>query len=229
MRDAPAQHLILFLTNSVIALHGTSSLLVFGGLVVSVFGILATVTATAGITSSPGLLGRLILLSLAIAITVSFVCRLLRWNLIAWGIHRHLKPIATMRPGVLIGIGPGGALIAAMIAKQLIDMAGYEPFVSIVDRVFKREGAFLDVQVGEIGKLTVEVGARDRPILLVTSEVHTGNTLQKVSTQLKAAGIDHRSFAFLASPLSCYRLDHCVLASDVRSILPWRDSPTRDE
>jgi pyrimidine operon attenuation protein/uracil phosphoribosyltransferase len=132
-----------------------------------------------------------------------------------------------MQPGVLVGIGPGGALIAAMIAKQLIDEEDYEPFVTTIDRVFERKGAYLDVQVGEIRNLTTEMDALSKPILVVASEVHTGNTVQKVSAKLGAAGIDHRTFAFLASPSSCYKLDYCVLSTNERSILPWRDSPTR--
>jgi hypoxanthine phosphoribosyltransferase len=229
MRDTSTHNFVLSLANNLIAFHGTPSLLAFSGLVFSAFTLLTAITSTAAIAGSPTLLGQLLLLSVAIAISLSLLCRVLRWNLIAWGVRGHLKPIAFMQPQLLIGIGPGGAIIAAIIAKQLIDAVNYEPLVTIVDRVFKRDGAFLDVQVTDITKLQLEVGDTGKPVLLVTSEVHSGNTLKKVGTQLTSAGIKHQVFAFVASPHSCYRVDHCVLASETRGILPWRDAPARDD
>jgi hypoxanthine phosphoribosyltransferase len=96
-----------------------------------------------------------------------------------------------MEPTILVGIGPGGAIIAGMIAKQLGKRIKKEPQVLVIDRLFRREGRFLSV---EVGKADLSPGQK---IILVTPEVHSGNIIKLVSGKLDNDGIVHEAFSFL--------------------------------
>ena len=104
-----------------------------------------------------------------------------------------------------------------------------EPPVFVIDRVFRKAGRALSVQVSKTGQINVDLIGQAGRVLLVTSEVHSGNTMRLVSQELDEAGVTHDTFSFLVSPHSSFAVDRHILRSDHRGILPWPDAPAREE
>jgi hypothetical protein len=159
----------------------------------AILGFVSVVTGLAGVQ------GSLVVLLWSVGITVLlagsvFLLRLVRWNLISWGIDSALDWVVRLDPSLLVGIGPGGAIIAGMMAKRLARRVGREPTIFVIDRVFSTDGRALVVRLRETGSLNIGLVGNAGRVLLVTSEVHTGNTIRLVSKELEEAGIAHRTF-----------------------------------
>lgn len=206
-------------------MHDGVSFLVFLGVCATVFGLITSATGAAGVQGSWTVLAVTVLASVALASSL-FLLRLFRWELIWKGLGGQLPWIG--RPDVVVGIGPGGAVIAGMIAKRLVGYAQCEPIVVVADRTFKNAGNRLVVEIGEVALPPASEGAQQREILVVGSEVHSGGTMAEVCRRLDDAGIDHRTFSFLVSPNSNFKVDNYVLRSDSRGIIPWPDAPERE-
>jgi hypothetical protein len=197
---------------------------------VFVFGGLANVIGVAGVPGSFELLIELGVASLIVASCILAVWGF-RWNLVSAGIGLELDWIKAQNPALVIGVGPGGAIIAGMIAKKLAQELRREPLVFVVDRVFKTAGRSLGVELGRTGRIDVNFprmgGER---VLVATSEVHGGNTMTLICQELDEAGLidQYATFAFVSSPHSRFKVDRCVLVSDNRGLLPWPDSPARE-
>lgn len=219
---------LLSIANNLFSLHDTMSVLVFLGVALSTFGVLTGVIGVAGVVGSPAVLALLVAASLALAGSLLLV-RLVRWNLVSVGIRGDLDWIISHNPSLIIGVGPGGAIIAGMIAKQLAIRVKREPPVFVIDRVFRKAGRALSVQVSKTGQINVDLIGQAGRVLLVTSEVHSGNTMRLVSQELDEAGVTHDTFSFLVSPHSSFAVDRHILRSDHRGILPWPDAPAREE
>ncbi len=157
------------------------------------------------------------------------ILRSLRWNLITWGLRSELEWFVQRRPKALIGVGPGGALMAGIIAKYLNQRRKEEPLLFVVNRSYRHDGPATDREVHcdftfPNGMLEESKGH----ILVVTSEVHSGRTLIELRNVLSQRyGHEFETFAFIANPRAEYHVTRHVIGSDERGILPWPDEPTR--
>ncbi len=195
----------------------------------SVFGVLWGLASAAGVEGGPTTVIITLLLSVLPTIAVLGL-RPVRWTLLAWLLQTNIDRLVQFGPDLVIGLGPGGAIIAGMIAKMLAAKRGEEPLVYVVNRTFKWEGKRLDVSLVEAlpGATSVTGAITGKRVLLVTPEVHTGGTIKKASEYLSQLGIDHRTFCLIRSPSSVFAVDISVLDSDKRGLLPWHDAPQRD-
>lgn len=83
----------------------------------------------------------------------------------------------------------------------------------------------VQVSINRLGNGTRGKGG----VVVVTSEIHNGNTIIKVCSELRGLGIEPRVFSYLWSENGAQQpranRDHFVLRTDQRGLLPWIDAP----
>lgn len=202
-----------------------------GGLAVSasIFGLLWGLASAAGLAGSPTTVIVLLLASVLPTVAVLGL-RPVRWTVVAWVLRSNIDRVVQFGPKLIIGIGPGGAIISGMMAKVLADRMGAEPRVYVIDRTYKWEGNALGVSLSEAltGPVSASGSVKSKGVLLASSEVHTGSTMKMVSEYLSGLGIEHKSFSLICSPSSGFAVDYTVIRSDKRGLLPWHDAPERE-
>ena len=194
----------------------------------SILGLLWTFAEAAG---ARGSLITFIVLSLTSVLPVAALrLRSVRWAVVPLVLRSNIRRVAKLTPEVIIGIGPGGAIVSGIIAKLLLDRTGAEPRVYVIDRTFKWEGKVLEValSVALSGEGSSSSNVEGKQVLLATSEVHTGRTMKKASEHLDGLRVDHKTFTLICSPSTGFDLDYFVIRSDKRGLLPWRDAPERE-
>ena len=157
--------------------------------------------------------------------------RPVRWIVLAWVLRGNIDCVEKFRPDLIIGIGPGGAIISGMIIKVLADRSGVEPRIFVIDRSFEWEGKTLNVSfhTALMGPASASDPMNLGRVLLAVSEVHRGETIRGASEYLTGLGIEHKSFSLICSPSSGFAVDYSVIRSDKRGLLPWPDAPERDQ
>ncbi|MEQ1945647.1 MAG: hypothetical protein ABL995_00555 [Bryobacteraceae bacterium] len=162
--------------------------------------------------------------------------RFFRWSLISWGIRHDLEWFRKKKPYLLVGIGPGGAIVAGMIAKHLADSMDHEPFVFVINRKFSVDDSHTE-SVAALSSDSHEIRELDEwarsanpggSVVLVASETKTGDTLTLVRKQLPKLSGPVVEYVFLFRPIGhLQEVGHCTIKSLHRGILPWMDSPDR--
>jgi len=176
-----------------------------------------------------------ILVSLVLALVV-FVFRPLRWHLIYGALKGELRWFKEKKARILVGVGPGGAIVAGMVAKLMGEQDGAEPEIVVIDRVYSME-EFGEIRVSvETAVERLKLKAGDVGVVVVTSEVHSGDTIKEVCKNLRALAIEGLMnppvFAFLWSTRPSRKpesIDRFVLRTDQRGILPWPDAPLKEQ
>jgi hypothetical protein len=133
---------------------------------------------------------------------------------------------------VIIGVGPGGAIVAGIIAKEIGLHTGREPTLIVFDRVFHCDGPTIGVSLGAVRVSGMSIDLSSINILLATSEINSGNTMSVVHKELIGAGASPesiRTFAFVINDKSIFSCDRHVVCSSGRDILPWLDDPKRSQ
>lgn len=159
-----------------------------------------------------------------------FFLRLFRWNILHWALRKNVQKFLHYDPSVIVGVGPGGAILAGMIAKIIAQHTTKEPAVFVVDRVYKNEGRTMSVQLGKNSCINFEfnsVDPKDKRVLIVTPEIHSGNTIKTVCEEFEHAGLDHKVFALTWSVDATATPDMYLVRSNERGLIPWPDTPER--
>lgn len=206
----------------------------YGGGAASLGGAFALLASLMGTTwkaatalgASPGMntVTFVVIFAVVVTLTVALI-KPARWMLLEKVLSHSVDRLLPQPPDLLVGIGPGGAIIAGILAKQLSDRRGQEPLVGVINRQFKWEGKDLLVLV-QTASSAIDQPAQLR-ILLVTPEVHTGNTIKAASAYLTNQNIKHDTYSLITSPTAATQIKHSVLVSDRRGLLPWSDAPGR--
>ena len=121
-----------------------------------------------------------------------------------------------------------------MIAKHMAARALNEPFVFVINRKYSltdgntEEVAALSTDSAEIKALEEMGRTFGSSVLLVTSETKTGNTLKRVRDQLPELQGKIKTYAFLYRG-GTVKPDHSTIKSMHRGLLPWPDSPEREQ
>jgi hypoxanthine phosphoribosyltransferase len=171
----------------------------------------------------------IVILAILVPLAIVGLCYQLRWNLIAWALWRERFWFLNARPELLIAVGPGGAIIAGMVAKILNRSSNLEPAIVVANRKYYEAGDVMDREVHF--ELPKSLSLDRMNIVVVTSEVHSGRTLVKLGEicRRKYRHEKLRTFSILWNPKSDYRVTRYIIRSDARGILPWPDDPRRHE
>lgn len=147
-----------------------------------------------------------------------------RWTILVLAIREHLDQLPPAN--VIVGVSKGGAIVGAVLARLIAERHNKEPKLIILDRQFVLSGKWMnDVFVSN---LRDAIDGQHGTVLLVASEVHSGTTMKEASERLIAAGVTNfQSFAVITSPTSRFQIDHSILTSNSRKVLPWPESPMR--
>jgi hypothetical protein len=119
-----------------------------------------------------------------------------------------------------------------MVAKLIAERDGEEPEIAVIDRVYNQD-EYNEVQVSIKNAATrLKLRSDDVGIIVVVPEIHTGATISKVCEELRRRHISAPVFAYLWSPRANRRpksgVDHFVMRTDHRGILPWPDAPLKE-
>lgn len=170
----------------------------------------------------------LVIVSTAIAcVAILTLFKPLRWALLSRLLSSWTDSFRGPYPDFLLGIGPGGAIIAGMLSKLIADKSGTEPIVFVIDRNFEWKGPSLEVTLDSTSTSATGLGPHVGNMLVVTPEVHSGNTLAKVVAHLGTLSIPCQTFSVVVSPNACIKVDYSIVESDRTGLIPWNDSPTR--
>ncbi|MHB1095580.1 MAG: hypothetical protein ACYC3F_05355 [Gemmatimonadaceae bacterium] len=169
--------------------------------------------------------------SLALPLFV-LLLRPLRWHLVYRSLRDEVGWFRHNDARILVGVGPGGAIIAGMIAKLMAEVDGKEPAIDVVDRVYSVD-EYSQVQVSvknAESRLNADHGRVG--VIIVTSEIHGGGTIIKVCDALRQHNIEAPVFSFLwstqSSRLPKHGVDRFVIRADQRGLLPWPDAPAKE-
>ena len=177
---------------------------------------------------------------LALVILFWLVVSRLRLSIIASGIKTDLDWFVNEHPEVLVGVGPGGAILAGIAAKLLNERTKFEPYVIVANREFNATGQFLErtpiknfidsayVDAIHKGK---QIGDNKIHIVIICSEVHTGATLKFVVDTVKEIrdkNISIKTYALISAPNSDAKVDRVLIRSSLRGLIPWSDHPQRE-
>jgi len=143
------EKLTLRAVDALLSLGKATSVFAFIALVGSIFGALWTLCESSGTGGSPGILLLLAVISLLLGLS-PLLLRFFRWNLIVWALRRNLEEVLRVDPAVLVGLGRGGGIIAAMLCKLIAERTGKEPLYAVIDRTYLRDGRTLQARVGEV-------------------------------------------------------------------------------
>lgn len=168
-------------------------------------------------------------LSLALPLGVMLLGPL-RWHMIYRSLRSEIKWFRRKEARILVGVGPGGAILAGMVAKLMAELDGREPEIIVIDRVY---------EVTEYNEIRVSAQrAAERldrglvGVVVVTPEIHGGQTVIAVGNELRKVGIEAPVFSYLWSAKSArmprHDVDHFVLRTNERGILPWPDAPSKE-
>lgn len=191
-----------------------------------------------GIDKSPPTFWLCVLVSLLLPSLLALLLPL-RWHLIYRKLRQQLDWFRTEnnRHRVLVGIGPGGAILTGMIAKLVgeaerkADRMGKEPLSVVLDRVYERdEYNEIRASISTVARIEMQPAPK-KQVILVTPEVHEDKTLLAACETLDAMDIGYSIFAFLWNPAKRDILpEHdrlVILESNSRGILPWPDAPEK--
>jgi hypoxanthine phosphoribosyltransferase len=201
----------------------------------SVFGTVWIIFNTLGVHGSLFSFTILFIIS-AMSIYVLFLLAPLRWSILTSLLRSNLKRISKTSPDLIIGIGPGGAIIAGILAKLYVDNEEDEPYTLVINRDFEQEHHHIGAKLSRMTSYDLKNINRMKNILLVTSEVNSGKAItlahesirQRINSKnLKKGRVSLRTFSLIASPKSAFKTDYSLLVSDKRGLLPWKDSPKR--
>jgi hypoxanthine phosphoribosyltransferase len=220
-------NIVLPFANAILS-GGWKSVPGFFAFLSAILTFLVAVIKLAGIEGQPAYLAAAVSLAVAPFLLV-YVLHLARWNLIAWGLWSEIDWFAHRKPKALIAVGPGGALIAAMVAKFLNKLSREEPLIFVANRNYQHDGPSTDREVHCNFDLPEALVKSDDTIMVVTSEVHTGTTLKLLRKTLSDK-YDHEFeyFSFIFSPRSEFAVTKYIIRSTERAILPWPDEPSKD-
>ncbi len=219
--------------NAIISPTHSAGVLAAGSLFVTCFGIGWGVLQTCGVDGSIAVFSSLVGIATALTFILIVLSRLFRWQLIVFAIRADIAWLSNLqkkRDQVIIGVGPGGAIIAGIISKEIGASTGHEPTLIVFDRVFQRNGPAIGVSLGTVKPADLSIDLSNIEILLATSEIHSGNTMKVVFEELKAAGASEdsiRTFSFVFDDKSTFKCDRYVVCSSTRDVLPWLDDPKR--
>lgn len=199
------------------------------GLILSLFQIMWTFFEASGAVGSVLLVALILFISLVPAFFLVSV-RHIRWAVIDSAIGASLKTIRRHHdPAVVIGVGRGGAHIAAMLCHKLAGETGVEPFFVSIDRVYFAEERVVAARVSDLTVLRYNKIRDKGNVLLVTAEVHSGDTLRAASERLQKNCVEHETFTFTKGLNSQFKVSFYVVETDLRNFLPWPFSPVRRE
>jgi hypoxanthine phosphoribosyltransferase len=181
---------------------------------------------------SAGFVGSLPLFFFLITVSVLFVListmlRFMRWPVLDWTIDKCLMHIREYDPKIIIGVGRGGAHIAAMLCHKL--SGKNEPVFLSLDRLYFKNKFEIYTTVGDFSELRYESIKSKGKILLATAEVHTGDTLGEARRLLEMQNIDHQAFAVLKSPSCKILVEYYALEIDSRDLIPWPTSRIKQQ
>ena len=171
------------------------------------------------------------LASLGIAWCVRVVAGPLRWHFLYEALRAQLPWFRQHNAQVLVGVGPGGAIIAGMLAKLLGDTDHREPTIIALDRAYEM-GEYGEINVSLRKAVTLNTAGIPPGVVVVAPEIHSGSTIKAVAANLNQLGISFRVFAVVWSQKSSRPPqpgDRCLLAVDERAILPWPDAPAKED
>jgi FlaA1/EpsC-like NDP-sugar epimerase len=191
---------LLGFVNIALSKQPLETLIAFSSIFFPTFGFSVLIARALGVGS--GL--ELLFLTMLISIMIGFlflILRGVRWNLIAWGIRREMDWFSKRRPKVLIGIGPGGAILAGIVAKTINERMGYEPSVVVANRTNLSRQAVSQVKVTFYVSLETFSHRDLESSVIITPEVHSGETLREVCRILKKKNnIEPETFTITSSP-----------------------------
>jgi len=215
---------VLTFANSILS-GGRKSILAFFTLLSTVLTLALASLKLAGVEGRPAYLAVAISLCVA-SFILFFVLRSLSLSLIAWGLWSEIDWFAIRQPKALIAVGPGGAVIAGLIAKLLNRSRKEEPLVIVANRKSRHDGP---AEGREVHCELPEALAKSQDnVIIVTSEVQTGRTLTELRDILLAKyGREFETFSLIVSPQSGYHVSKFIILSYDRGLLPWPDDPSR--
>ena len=197
------------------------SIFTFLGVVSAILSVISVFLSIAGIKGSIELLVVSLLLCFLLTSSI-LVLKFFRWNLIEWALRKHIEPIKDWNPWLIIGLGRGGGIVAAIVSKILSEELSKEALFTVLDRRYEFAENCLNVNVDSEnfgGEFVRE--SHEGVALLVSAEVHGGDTIKAASKYLNSVGIKHKTFTYLKSPMARVKLDHYVLETPYRNLLPW--------
>lgn len=224
-----AKTLLQFINS--VACHASVAWMALLAMAIALMGILSSLLSTAGIAGPKALIATLAV-SIAFPLGLRFLLLPYRWALIYRCLEDELPWFRTLRDPVLIGIGPGGAIIAGMVAKLLGHGHEKEPVICVLDRVYENtEYGEIVVSVRESTRLN-KVGLAPQVLVLVP-EIHTGTTMNAVCKRLEEEGFQYAIYSITWSPKSTrpprHQKDRFLFCTDDRGCLPWPDAPAKEK
>lgn len=170
-----------------------------------------------GVPGSPKVAAGLIILGILAALLTFLFLSLFRWPLLAAAIKSYVFTHLSNRidhTTVLVGIGPGGAIAAGLVAKAFRALHREPPSVVIVDHRYDKLGA--DPTIAKLGVPDLS----HSNCWIIQGHIGTGRSLNLLRHKLNLQNAP--VFAFVVSPEALHRerID-ALLVVGTRRILPW--------
>jgi hypoxanthine phosphoribosyltransferase len=128
-----------------------------------------------------------------------------------------VRKTASYNPELIVGVGVGGAILAAMIAGNAED----RDFV-VLDRKVQWNDGKRNVLLNGSRALTSQ-NVKDKRILIVTAEVISGATMERsVELLLKRGAIQIKKACFVKLNTSSFVPDYFVYSTSAIVQMPWR-------
>lgn len=200
---------------------------------IALYELLWAVLASSGVSGSPSIAAVLAIVSgtaTGVFTASVFIAKWLRWPVLEWIIEGCVPTILAYHPGVIIGVGRGGAHIAAMLCHKLSTAShDYEPAFVGLDRRYSLDDNRIITSVGDLCSLQLERIRQNGPVLVVIAEVHVGDTLDAVRRLLDRGKIEYRTFTVIKSAAPRVRPDYFALETENRFLLPWGFSARKQQ
>lgn len=189
------------------------------GLGLSILGGIWTLLDASGVQGSPILLIGLFLVSVFSVLGLIMFSRPLRWAILFRASKDYVQKylLDELTPDkILVGLGPGGAIVIGIVAKAIRDLGRTPPSIIAFDMKYKDVGA--NPSVGDLWPQDYSLPAER--CWIIQGNVSSGRSLQTLRDRFTLH--QAKVFAFVISDhvLNREKIDH-FMAIGTRNILPW--------
>ncbi len=188
-------------------------------LVLSILGEIWTLLEVSGVRGSPTLLIGLLLVSAISVAGFIMISHPLRWAILFRASKDYIQKylLDELTPDkILVGIGPGGAIVIGIVAKAIRDLGRTPPSIIAFDLRYKELGD--NPSIGDLWPNNYSLPSEK--CWIIQGNVSSGRSLQALRDRV--ALHQAKVFAFVISEHVLYRekIDH-FMAIGTRNILPW--------
>lgn len=142
--------------------------------------------------------------------------RHISWRKVEKGVKRLKEELIVSKyiPTLIVGIGRGGSVIGALLSGTL----GNIPIL-VIDRVYE----WADNERKESFCEEIRVFKNINKVLLVSGELHSGNTARKYTDYFKQLGAKEiKMLTFMKEPYPTFKPDFAFIETDRSNIrFPW--------